>query len=133
MLGMQGTPAAQSGLLQGACDSISRMRFVFNILLVLLMLVALPLRGYAAGSACAMHHGGAQAAVSAPAHDHASNDAAAASACSACAGCCVGPTQASSAQCSAPIDPLGVDRIPFFGKQLPVHVPDRLDRPPLAL
>lgn len=119
------------------------MRGVYKILVVLLMLAALPLRGYAAAAAelCGAHDGGVQAVQlsvhdhsSADAqvpHDHASEGSSAASACSACVGCCVGPSQAPSETSSLPFGPVGADHIPFFGGRLPVHTPDRLDRPPL--
>jgi hypothetical protein len=119
------------------------MRGVCKILVLLLMLAALPLRGYAAAVAelCEAHHGGVQtvkvsahdqsSADAQVPHDHASEGTSAASASSACAGCCVGPSQAPSEARSVPAGPVGADRIPFFGRRLPVHVPDRLDRPPL--
>lgn len=116
-----------------------------RILILLLILVALPLRGYAAVSlpVCEMHHGGTPA-IQTTVHDHSSDEAqvshdhdsdgvSSASTCSACAGCCVGPSQAPSAARSAPFGPIGADRILFFGKQVPAHVADQLDRPPLVL
>lgn len=140
----KGTPGGRGGLQQVACDNIFRMRSMSKAVVVLLMLMALPMRGYTAVAAglCDMSSGAAQA-IQASAHDHspaealvahddATDSPGAASVCSACAGCCVGPSQAPSAARPMPSGPIGADRIPFFGKQLPVHVPDRLDRPPLA-
>ena len=125
-----------------ACDSIFRMRNVFRALILLLMFVALPLRGYAAVAAelCAAHPGGAQAAHAAEydrnsAHaqgrqdgDHAST----ASLCSHCAACSVGASLAPDSARPIAIFHAGADRIAFFGARTSGHVPEHLDRPPLA-
>ena len=116
------------------------MQGVARILIALLIVAALPLRGYAAVAAdlCAQHHGGAQS-EHAQDHDHGSTDAQSGhggehsptSTCSHCASCSVGVSFLSD---SAPIlNALigGADRIPFFDARKPVHVPDHLDRPPL--
>jgi hypothetical protein len=117
------------------------MRNVSRALILLLMLVALPLRGNAAVAAelCAAHHGGAQVA-SAVEHDsareHAGHDGdhpSTASVCSHCATCSVGASLAPDSARPVAVFHAATDRIPFFGARTSGHVPDHLDRPPLAL
>ena len=119
------------------------MQRIARILIVLLVVAALPLRGYAAAAAdlCAEHHGGSQSGqVHDHDHDHESTDAQSGhggehssnSICSHCASCSVGASFASgSARQVNPSIP-GTDRIPFVDARKPVHVPDHLDRPPLV-
>ena len=115
------------------------MRSFFKILIVLLIVAALPLRGYAAVAAelCADHHGGAEAAHAAD-HDHDSSPDASGhggdhrSICSHCASCTVGATLAPDTLRSVNALITGADRIPFFDARKPGYVPDQLDRPPLA-
>jgi hypothetical protein len=119
------------------------MRNVSRALILLLMLVALPLRGYAAVAAelCAMHDGGAQAAQAAE-HDHDSaheqggqngDHPSTASVCSHCAACSVGASLAPDSARPVAVFHASAGRIPFFGACTSGHVPQRLDRPPLAL
>ena len=122
------------------------MRDVAKILLVLLLLAALPLRGYAAIAAglCDAHHGG-MAASNVTAHDHANGDghdahaggktesADFASVCSLCATCSVGASLAPDAVHAFALAPAGASAIPFDGHAAPGRVPDTLDRPPLSL
>jgi hypothetical protein len=106
-------------------------------LLILLLVAALPLRGYAAlaGDICEGHHGGGAAA----AHDHGSGhehgapdgSSSISSSCSHCASCSVGASVAPEAkQITLPI--AGSDRIPFFDRRKPGHVPAHPERPPLT-
>ena len=119
------------------------MRSILKSLILLLMVAALPLRGYAALAAelCATHHGGSQSVHSAE-HDHHDGHAPdghdgdhplSASVCSHCASCSVGASLAPDVARRMAILPRGADRIPFFGVRTPGFVPDHLDRPPLAL
>ena len=133
------TCPCRASLRRNVCDRIFGVRGVARILIVLLIVAALPLRGYAAAAAdlCAEHHGGGQ---SEHVHDHESTDPqsghggehSSSSTCSHCASCSVGVSFLSD---SAPmLNALigGADRIPFFDARKPVHVPDHLDRPPLV-
>ena len=119
------------------------MRGISRFLIVLLMLVALPLRGYAAVAAelCEAHHGGAPAAHALD-HDHASGHEhgahegdrhSLAFVCSTCSTCAAGASLAPDSIRPIELVFAVADRIPFFGRQASGHVPDRLDRPPLAL
>jgi hypothetical protein len=131
------------------CDSISQMRRIIKALIVLLAVAALPMRGYAAVAAtlCAEHHGGAPAAVHASAHAHADGGAgemhdrnpaqlesgAQATVCSVCATCCGGASSAPHASHAPRLAPAGAEPIAFYSFAASGHVPDALDRPPLAL
>jgi len=119
------------------------MRNVSSALILLLMLVALPLRGYTAVAAelCAAHHGGALATDAAE-HDHDSaheqggqdgDHPSTASVCSHCATCSVGASLAPDSARPVAVHSAGADRIPYFGARTSGHVPEHLDRPPLAL
>ena len=121
------------------------MRGVAKILIVLLMLAAVPLRGYAAIAAglCDAHHGG-PAATHAAAHAHAGDHgddsqtgntkpAGFASVCSLCATCSVGASLAPDESRQVAFAPAGASAIPFHGSSASGRVPDILDRPPLAL
>jgi hypothetical protein len=118
------------------------VRGAFRILILLLIVVALPLRGYAAVAAelCAAHHGGAQA-VHAAEHDHDSahetvghdgDHPSSVSICSHCASCSVGTSLAPDSAHPVAAVVAGADRIPFFDARKPGHVPDHPDRPPLV-
>ena len=116
------------------------MRDVRKLLVLLLLVVALPLRGYAALAAdlCADHHGGAAAAHaghqdSSSGHEHEAPEgpSSASSICSHCASCSVGASVAPEAkQISLPV--AGSDRIPFFDRRKSGYVPDHPERPPLV-
>jgi hypothetical protein len=121
------------------------MQGVAKILIVLLMLVALPLRGYAAIAAelCHEHHGGLPATDS-PAYVQAADDSGDshsggldhsgfASVCGHCASCCVGASLAPDESRQVAFAPAGASAIPFHGSSASGRVPDILDRPPLAL
>ena len=128
-------------------------------LILLLALVALPLRGLAAVAMCdcaqnqhaaiAMsmdqspdHHGSNEHAGD-HAHDGSGHDAAGhggntdhqssstASACSACTACCVGGAVVPSAWNSVSFAPIGASRIPFLEQRVTGVVPAQLERPPL--
>ncbi|TAN54404.1 MAG: hypothetical protein EPN19_06335 [Betaproteobacteria bacterium] len=122
------------------------MRGLARILIVLLLLAALPLRGYAAIAAglCDAHHSGV-AAVKAAVHDHAAGDYGHdgdsggtdspefASVCSLCATCSVGASLAPHAVHAIALAPAGASAIPFYGYAASGRVPGTLDRPPLPL
>ena len=119
------------------------MRGALKTLILLLVVAALPLRGNAgvAAELCAAHHGGAQAAHAAE-HDHDSaheqgghdgDHPSSASVCSHCAACSVGASLAPDSARPVAVFHAGADRIPFFGARTSGHVPEHLDRPPLAL
>lgn len=121
------------------------MRGIGKILIVLLVLAALPLRGYAAIAAglCDAHHGGL-AAAHAAAHDHTGDygddshagnaePAGFASVCSLCDTCSVGGSLAPDAVHTVAFVPAGASAIPFCGFAASGRVPDTLDRPPLPL
>lgn len=122
------------------------MRGVIRTLTVLLLLAALPLRGYAAIAAglCDAHHGG-PATAHAAVHDHAdghgheadtSSDSESsdfASVCSLCATCSVGASLAPDAVHTVAFEPAGASAIPFYGFIASGLAPDTLDRPPLPL
>jgi len=117
------------------------MRGVAKILIVLLVLVALPLRGYAAIAAglCDAHHGGIVTAhAHADGHGEASQTGETettgfASVCSLCATCSVGASLAPDAARAVAFAPAGASAIPFQGSSASGRVPETLDRPPLAL
>lgn len=122
------------------------MRRVLKYLLMLLIVAAMPLRGYAtvAAGMCDAHHGGTvtlHAAVHeyAGGHSHepdtgnqseASNFA---SVCSLCASCCGGATLALDSLPAVTTSPYSAGPIPFDSRAAPGHVPETLVRPPLAL
>lgn len=116
------------------------MHRVCKILILLFVVTALPLRGYAAvathfceqhqdeAAAQAGHHGGSSNHEDAtPRNDPSSTSPS----CSHCASCSVsaslgheGPRM--TFHCA------GADRIPFADARRPGHVPEHLDRPPLV-
>jgi hypothetical protein len=121
------------------------MRGVAKTLILLLMLAAVPLRGYAAIAAglCDAHHGGL-ATAHATGHAHASGHddhsqpgntepAGHASVCSLCASCSVGASLAPDVAYAVAFAPAGASAIPFYGFIASGRVPDTLDRPPLPL
>lgn len=135
----------QYGLLQSVCDSISQMRGLARILIVLVLLAALPLRGYAAVAAelCHDNHGGAGtthlpvegiAAVDSGDSGAGSLDHSGfASVCGNCASCCVGASLAPEDCAPFAFAAAGAIAIPFHGSPASGRVPETLDRPPLAL
>jgi hypothetical protein len=117
---------------------------ICRIVLLVLLLAALPIRGYGGAlmSLCEMHHGGASAAQE-HAHEHGDDhhdDADgssgvpthAASVCSVCASCCAGASLAPDAPRVVVLQSPGSDRIAFFDRRSSGFVPEHLDRPPLA-
>lgn len=119
------------------------MRSVARILIVLLVVAALPLRGYAAVAAefCAGGHGAVQAQGVEHDHHHSPGDMSGhdgdrhstPSSCSHCASCSVGATLAADSTQDVSIPPSSTDRIPFFDARKPGYVPEHPDRPPLGL
>lgn len=120
------------------------MKNAARIALLVMLLAALPLRGYAGVlmALCETHHGGAAAAQehvrehgdSYPrdSDDGAGSPLQAASVCSICASCCAGASLAPDApHVTAPQAP-GSDRITVFDRRPSGFVPEHLDRPPLA-
>ena len=118
------------------------MRSFCKILILLLVVAALPLRGYAAVPAdlCAEHHGGAVVSH-AEGHDHNSDHGAGApdaghsptaAGCSHCASCSVGASLAPEPVRPVATAPAGAARIPFFDARISGHVPDHPHRPPLV-
>lgn len=116
------------------------MRSAVRFLILLLLVAALPLRGYTALAAdiCAGHHGGAMAAQATD-HEHGSDHgheapdhpSSSSSSCSHCASCSVGASVAVEAkQITLPV--AGSDRIPFFDRRKSGYVPDHPERPPLV-
>jgi len=115
-----------------------------RIVLLVMLLAALPLRGYAGVlmALCESHHGGAAVAEDhmhehADSHHHDSDEGAggpshAASVCSVCASCCAGASLAPDAPRVAVVQSPVSDRIAFFDRPTSGHVPEHLDRPPLA-
>jgi hypothetical protein len=127
------------------CDTIFRVKGMYRILTVLLVVAALPLRGYAALAAdlCADHGGKATTGqASEHNHDHGAADDpkssgntdhhSTASVCSHCAACSVGASLAPDASKAVTALPGGADRIPFFDTRKPGYVPDHPERPPLV-
>ena len=131
----------------------------FKLFILLMALVALPIRGLAATamwhcqadqhdaqSVQSDHHhgnheheaaseggqkaGGSHHAVAEGAVEPTSSTAA--SACSACAACCVGGAAAPAAWMSTPVAPIGATRIAFVEPHFTGVVPAQLERPPLA-
>ena len=115
-----------------------------RLLILLLLVAALPMRGYAAVAAdlCSAHHGGAvSATVEGHDHDHGTDDYTAlpdrersttASICSVCASCSVGTSLAPMPARMIAVAAAGSDRIPFLDVRKTGYVPDPLDHPPLV-
>ena len=130
------------------------MKQAARILLLAMLLVALPLRGYAGVlmAFCESQHGGTSA-VEGLAHEHgdghhgegrhhdAGTDASgttggpshAASVCSVCASCCASADLSSIGTSGVEFQFPDSNPIPFFGRQVSGFIPDHLDRPPLPL
>jgi hypothetical protein len=124
----------------------------FKILILLVALVALPLRGMAAVAMWHCAQGKAETAVSAdshaghhkhddhsaahsheaPSHDDAAEHPASpvATSCSACAACCMGGTIAPSAWSAFSFAVIGASRIAFVEPHFTGVVPAQLERPP---
>ena len=122
-------------------------------LILLVALVALPLRGMAAVAMMHCGQGNERGAASQSAHggghdhgDHAAlhghepgshedssghSSSPVAAACSACAACCIGGAVAPSAWQSLSFAPIGAGRIPFAEQRFTGFVPAQPDRPPL--
>ena len=137
--------------------TILTMTGKFKFLILLVALVALPLRGMAAvamwhcmqeqrdamsvsADQHAEHHDHQSHSDQAPDHSHdaATHDESpdhpaspAASACSACAACCVGGAVVPAAWTSFSFAPIGASRIPFVEQRFTGVVPAQLERPPL--
>ena len=117
------------------------MKRTIRILLIMALLAALPLRGYAGvlTALCGAQHGGAAAAHehdAGHAHDSGKTDDSVpqvATVCSLCASCCASASLATGAIQPVAFSAPGTNRIPFFGGQVSGFVPDHLDRPPLPL
>ena len=119
------------------------MKRTYRIVLFVVLLAALPLRGYAGvlTALCESHHGGAAAAQE---HVHEYGDgvhvdsgdggdpAHAPSVCSICASCCAGASLAPDAPRVAVFQAQGSDLVAFFDRRAAGFVPAQLDRPPLA-
>lgn len=120
------------------------MKGAIRIALLVMLLAALPLRGYAEvlAALCGPHHGGAAAAQE---HVHEHGDGLhqesgddggvpvhAASVCSICASCCAGASLAPDAPQGAVFQAQGSDRVAFLDRRAAGFVPAQLDRPPLA-
>jgi hypothetical protein len=125
------------------------VRRVTNILIVLLVVAALPLRGYAGAlmQYCGDHHGG-DAGGHAHSHETAEHEDAghghgkshdedssshSASVCSLCTSCCLGATLAADSPRPVAMLALGTVLIPFHAGHVAGFVPEHLERPPLAL
>lgn len=120
------------------------MKWLSRSLLLILLLAALPLRGYAGElmALCEAHHGGAAVAQE-HAHEHGGSHyddsgdrngvpAHTASVCSICGSCCAGASLAPDAPLVALPQAADFDRITFFDRRCSGIVPEHLDRPPLA-
>jgi len=133
-----------------------KMALELKILILLVALVALPLRGMAAVAMWHCPQDQHETAVSADGHgdrhgmhgeqdaDHDHDDAAhgepaqpqgspTASSCSACVACCVGGAAVPAAWTSFPLEPPGAGLIAFVGQSFTGVVPAQLERPPLVL
>lgn len=128
----------------GVCARIFVVNRVCRIVLLTLLFVALPMRGYAGVlmSLCETQHGGASTAQE-HVHDHGDshhddtgtgggNSTHSASMCSVCASCCAGAGLAPAAPHMAVLDSPESDRIASFYRRTSGYLPDHLDRPPLA-
>jgi len=130
-------------------------------LILLLALIALPLRGVAAVALCdcaqdqhaaiamsmdqswdqhGSHDHAGDHTHDGPSHDGANHggdgdqqSSPAASACGACTACCVGGAVAPSAWISLSSAHIGASRIPFLERRVMGVVPAQLERPPLHL
>ena len=118
------------------------MKRLSRLLMLVLLLAALPLRGYAGElmALCEAHHGGV-AASQEHVHEHGgsyhddSGDGSAepaASVCSICASCCAGASLAPDANASVAFPVPGINRISYFDRRASGFVPEHFDRPPLA-
>jgi len=119
------------------------MTRISRILLFALLLVALPLRGFAGDlmALCDQHHGGA-AAVQESSQDqggihddrgnHGEVPAHTASVCSVCASCCAGASLVPDSPMVGLPPTATSDRIAFLLRRFSGVVPEHLDRPPLA-
>lgn len=128
----------------------------FKLLILLVALIALPLRGMAAvamwhcaegqrdamtvpaGQSQVAHAPHGDAAGHSDHHESPAQDSTegettspAASACSACAACCMGGSIAPTSWSSFLLAPSGVSRITFTEQRFTGFVPARLERPPL--
>jgi len=112
-----------------------------RLLTLVLLLAALPLRGYAGElmTTCEAHHGGV-AAIQEHAQEHGGSHyddfrdgsaAPAASVCSVCASCCAGASLAPDANASIAFPVPDIDRISYFDRRASGFVPEHFDRPPL--
>ena len=121
------------------------MKRASRIILLVMLLAALPLRGYAGvlTALCESHHGGA-AVAEGQAHEHGdshhhdaddNNDdpSHVASVCSVCASCCASASIAPDMKIAVAYQFPDSNPIPFFGRQVSGFVPGHLDRPPLPL
>ena len=120
------------------------MKRTCRIVLLVMLLAALPLRGYAGvlTALCESHHGGAAVAEEqthehGDSHHHDSDEGSggpshSASVCSVCASCCAGASLAPDAPQAAAALVSGSDRIAFFDRRSSGFVPEHLDRPPLS-
>ena len=119
------------------------MKCLSRWLLLVLLLAALPLRGYAGElmAPCGAHHGGSAAAQEhvrehGDSYHHNSGDggtpAHTASMCSICASCCAGASLAPDANALVAFPAPGIDRISFFDRRASGFIPEHFDRPPLA-
>ncbi len=120
------------------------MRRIASILIVLLVLAALPLRGYAALALalCEKQHGGTPLTHHVESHPGLTLEPAVSgpgpaeglpgsSLCSMCAGCCVGASLVVDAAQPILLEAPVPERIPFLGVAVSGHVPPPLARPPL--
>jgi hypothetical protein len=153
-------PGVMSSGVIDACVSMCQhvsMRRLSRFLLILVLTVSLPVRGYAASimmvcgasgqavvehsaEGASHHHGGHGGQLPDDAHQHAHSDHAADSGnqdhdsatCSACGVCCAGVLFASSSTVSAN-GAVSSGPIAFFDRRLVGFIPAGLDRPPLVL
>jgi hypothetical protein len=120
------------------------MKSAVRIALLVMLLAALPLRGYAGELMvlCEAHHGGAATAQE-HVHEHGDSlhedsgdgggvPAHAASVCSICASCCAGANLAPDAPRVAVFQAQGSGRVAFLDRRAAGFVPAQLDRPPLV-
>lgn len=132
---------ARRGLVIDACDTILRMSRFAKILLIL-MLVAIPLRGMAGVIAafCEPQHHGAGQMVHAEcdgcehdsSHHEAPGDDSNAK-CGHCSACSVNASLVSESAHGFSFAGSGALPILFLDRNLSVRFPERLERPPLAL
>ena len=114
-----------------------------RLLMLVLLLAALPSRGYAGElmAPCGAHHGGSAAAQEHVRehgdryHDDSGDGgtpAHTASVCSICASCCAGASLAPDANTLVTFPAPGFDRISFFDRPVSGFDPEQFDRPPLT-